>query len=62
MDYLIEQNMGLVVSVVNSFNPAGQEEKEQYIQAGRIGLWKALQKHDPSKSALSTYAWNPIRW
>lgn len=62
MDDLIKQNMGLVVSVVNSFNPKGQEEKEQYIQAGRIGLWKALKKHDPDKSALSTYAWNPIRW
>tara|TARA_R110000796_G_scaffold1193_6_gene4684 strand:+ start:2345 stop:2794 length:450 start_codon:yes stop_codon:yes gene_type:complete len=62
MDDKIETNMGLVVSVVNSFNPKGSREKEDYIQAGRIGLWKALEKHDPNKSALSTYAWNPIRW
>ena len=62
MDDLIERNMGLVVSVVNSFNPRKTAEKEDYIQAGRIGLWKALEKHDPKKSALSTYAWNPIRW
>ena len=62
MDDLIETNMGLVVSVVNSFHPKSSREKEDYIQAGRIGLWKALEKHDPQKSALSTYAWNPIRW
>tara|TARA_R100001377_G_C3190313_1_gene110285 strand:+ start:904 stop:1350 length:447 start_codon:yes stop_codon:yes gene_type:complete len=62
MDDLIERNMGLVVSVVNSFHPKSNSEKEDYIQAGRIGLWKALEKHDPKKSALSTYAWNPIRW
>jgi RNA polymerase sigma factor (sigma-70 family) len=62
MNDLIEKNMGLVVSVVNSFHPKGIAEKEDYIQAGRIGLWKALEKHDPKKSALSTYAWNPIRW
>jgi RNA polymerase sigma factor (sigma-70 family) len=62
MDDLIERHMGLVVSVVNSFHPKSAVEKEDYIQAGRIGLWKALEKHDPQKSALSTYAWNPIRW
>jgi DNA-directed RNA polymerase specialized sigma subunit len=63
MDDLIEKNMGLVVSVVNSFKPQNPTEREDYIQAGRIGLWKALKKYDPSKGAvLSTYAWNPIRW
>jgi|TARA_Y100000310_G_scaffold270418_1_gene284219 DNA-directed RNA polymerase specialized sigma subunit len=63
MDDLIEKNMGLVVSVVNSFRPQNQTEREDYIQAGRIGLWKALKKYDPTKGAvLSTYAWNPIRW
>lgn len=62
MDDVIEQNMGLVASVVNSFKPRNHVEKEDYMQAGRIGLWKALKKHDPSKAALSTYAWNPIRW
>ena len=63
MDDLIEKNMGLVVSVVNSFKPRNQTEREDYVQAGRIGLWKALKKYDRSKGAvLSTYAWNPIRW
>ena len=63
MDDLIEKHMGLVVSVVNSFKPRNSTEREDYIQAGRIGLWKALKKYDPHKGAvLSTYAWNPIRW
>jgi RNA polymerase sigma factor (sigma-70 family) len=63
MNELIEQNMGLVVSVVNSFKPQNITEREDYIQAGRIGLWKALTKYDSTKGAvLSTYAWNPIRW
>jgi RNA polymerase sigma factor (sigma-70 family) len=63
MNELIEENMGLVISVVNSFKPQNQTEREDYVQAGRIGLWKALKKYDNSKgTVLSTYAWNPIRW
>jgi len=63
MNELIEQNMGLVVAVVNSFRPQNQTERDDYVQAGRIGLWKALKKYDSEKGAvLSTYAWNPIRW
>ena len=63
MNELIEKNMGLVISVVNSFKPQNSTEREDYVQAGRIGLWKALKKYDNSKGAvLSTYAWNPIRW
>tara|TARA_Y100000401_G_scaffold99725_1_gene88197 strand:- start:7421 stop:7879 length:459 start_codon:yes stop_codon:yes gene_type:complete len=63
MQDLIENNMGLVVSVVESFRPKSCEERDSYIQAGRIGLWKALKKYDSSKgAALSTFAWNPIRW
>ena len=44
MDDLIEKHMGLVVSVVNSFRPRNSTEREDYVQAGRIGLWKALNK------------------
>tara|TARA_R110000824_G_scaffold128568_4_gene289515 strand:- start:28230 stop:28682 length:453 start_codon:yes stop_codon:yes gene_type:complete len=63
MDRLIEENMGLVVSVVNSFKPHNATERDDYTQAGRIGLWKALKKYDVEKgAALSTFAWNPIRW
>ena len=63
MEKLIENNMGLVMSIVNSFHPKAQTERDDYLQAGRIGLWKALKKFNPAQgNVLSTYAWNPIRW
>ena len=63
MEDLIEKNMGLIVSIVNSFSPKSDEERDDYIQAGRIGLWKALQKYKPEKGCkFSPYARNPIRW
>ena len=63
MEELIEQNMGLVLAVVNKFDPQSQTEKDDYIQAGRIGLWKALTKFSKNGgSKFSPYAWNPIRW
>lgn len=63
MEELIEKNMGLVLSIVSKFNPKNQTERDDYIQAGRIGLWKALTKFSQNGgSKFSPYAWNPIRW
>ena len=63
MEDLIEKNMGLVLTVVDRFKPKNQHDKEAYIQAGRIGLWKALNKYsETGGSKFSPYAWNPIRW
>jgi|TARA_R110002020_G_scaffold46539_9_gene132358 RNA polymerase sigma factor (sigma-70 family) len=63
MDELIEEHMGLVVSIVNSFKPKNHTERDDLIDAGRIGLWKALKKYDIKKDCkLSTFAWRPIRW
>ena len=63
MNDLIEQNMGLVLTIVNRFNPKNTHEKESYIQAGRIGLWKAICKYSENGgSKFSPYAWNPIKW
>ena len=42
MEDLIEKNMGLILKIVNRFNPRTQTDRDAYIQAGRIGLWKAL--------------------
>ena len=54
---LLNENMGLVVSLAQSFKPRCSLELDEYIQSGRIGLWKAINKHDPKKGALSTIAW-----
>jgi len=63
MDELIEQNMGLVASIVNQFGPRNHTERQDLMDAGRIGLWKALQKYNKKHGhLLSTYAWQPIRW
>lgn len=63
MNDLIEKNMGLVLTIVNRFNPKNIHEKELYIQAGRIGLWKAISKFSENGgSKFSPYAWNPIKW
>jgi len=62
MDQLIKDNMALVISIADSFCPRNYTEREDLIDAGRIGLWKALQKYESDKGALSTYAWQPIKW
>jgi RNA polymerase sigma factor (sigma-70 family) len=62
MNELILENMPLVVSVVKTFNPRNYTEQEDLIDAGRIGLWKALRKYDYSKGKISSYAWKSIRW
>lgn len=61
-EQLIHQNMGLVVQLAKSFHPHSAEELDEYIQLGRIGLLKAIRKHDPSRGALTTVAWHYIRW
>lgn len=58
---LFEENMGLITSVVQSFRPKNHEERDELLQIGRIGLWKAHLKYD-GRSAFSTCAWNYIRW
>lgn len=63
MEDIIEENMGLVISIVNTFNPKNDTERQDLIDAGRIGLWKAIKKYNPeSNTKVSTFAWRPIRW
>ena len=59
---LVNENVGLVVHLARSFSPKNSVDFDEYVQAGRIGLWKAIKKHDPSKGKLSSIAWNSIRW
>ena len=61
-ELILLENMGLVISLSQSFKPRNALELDEYIQSGRIGLWKAIKKHDPKKGALSTIAWYYIRW
>jgi RNA polymerase sigma factor (sigma-70 family) len=63
VETLVQDNMGLVVSLAKSLHPPNHTEFEEYLQLGRIGLWKAIMKFDPTRGTkLSTIAWDYIRW
>jgi RNA polymerase sigma factor (sigma-70 family) len=57
----IKENYGLVVSQALSFSRRYNQDLEDYIQVGLIGLLKAIRKHKPELSKLSTYATVCIR-
>jgi len=58
---IIEDNMGLIVNVVKTFNPTSENLFEEYIQAGRIGLLKAIRTSNKT-CPWSTMAWNNVKW
>jgi RNA polymerase sigma factor (sigma-70 family) len=53
-DRLIRENYGLVVSQALCF--FNDSNFEDYVQAGLIGLLKAIRTHDKEKAIFSTYA------
>jgi len=56
---LVQDHYGLVVTQALSF--LGSSHFDDYIQAGLIGLLKAVRNHDPEKSKFSTFATVCIR-
>lgn len=57
---LIEDNLNLVYSVVSKEYPTYLRD-DDIIQSGMLGLCKAAERWDESKSKFSTYAWKCIR-
>ena len=57
---LISDNMNLVYSVVSKEYPTYLHD-EDIVQSGMLGLCKAAEAWDESKSKFSTYAWRCIR-
>jgi RNA polymerase sigma factor (sigma-70 family) len=55
----MEQHDGLVHAVVRK-QILGDLPYDEAIQAGRIGLWRAILGYDPCRGAFSTYAWPSI--
>jgi RNA polymerase sigma factor (sigma-70 family) len=52
---------GLIHAVIRRHG-SGVLTYEEALQAGRIGLWRALLRYDPTRgTAFSTYAWVAIR-
>jgi len=60
----VERAMGQHDGLVHAFiqrQGGGDISYEEALQAGRIGLWRAIQGYDPTRgTAFSTYAWVAI--
>ena len=63
-DRLVAENMGLVKRTVGKLHKAsgGISEIEDLMQAGAMGLCTAIERLDPEKGKLSTYAVHWIRF
>jgi RNA polymerase sporulation-specific sigma factor len=56
----MEQNDGLVHAFIQR-QGGGDISYDEALQAGRVGLWRAIQRYDPMRgTAFSTYAWVAI--
>lgn len=61
MDQALRDHEGLIHAVIRR-EGSGSLSYEEALQAGRIGLWRALLGYDRSRgTAFSTYAWVAIR-
>jgi hypothetical protein len=59
----IEENIGLIYQITESFSPKDDEERDRFVQAGRIGIWKASKKYDPTKNVkFVTFIYRSIVW
>lgn len=58
---LLEKHMGLVVKLAKSFSSSRPTELDEYVQAGRIGMLRAIRNHDPTRGKLTTLAWLCIK-
>jgi len=59
LNELMEKHDGLVHAVVRK-QILGDLPYDEALQAGRIGLWRAVLGYDPDRGAFSTYAWPSI--
>jgi RNA polymerase sigma factor (sigma-70 family) len=59
LNELMEKHDGLVHAVVRK-QILGDLPYDEAIQAGRMGLWRAILGYDPGRGAFSTYAWPSI--
>jgi RNA polymerase sigma factor (sigma-70 family) len=60
MEEAIEQHEGLIHAFIRR-QGGGEISYEEALQAGRIGLWRAVRGYDPERgTTFSTYAWVAI--
>ncbi|MBC8263931.1 MAG: hypothetical protein H8E47_07380 [Anaerolineales bacterium] len=57
----LHRHQGLIHAVIRR-EGSGSLTYQEALQAGRIGLWRAILNYDPTRgTAFSTYAWVAIR-
>jgi RNA polymerase sigma factor (sigma-70 family) len=60
MTYLMEEHIGLIHACIQYAEIGGVPYGEA-VEEGRIGLWRAILRYDPSReAAFSTFAWRRI--
>ena len=61
IEQALDRHEGLIHAVIRR-EGGGSLTYEEALQAGRIGLWRAILNYDPARgTAFSTYAWVAIR-
>lgn len=61
VEQALHRHEGLIHAVIRR-EGSGSLTYEEALQAGRIGLWRAILNYDPARgTAFSTYAWVAIR-
>lgn len=58
---LIKENIGLVIAQAIKYKSNRISDTDDYIQAGRIALLRAIRSYNPAKGSLATYAWKCIQ-
>lgn len=59
---LIQANIGLVISILQSFGRTARNRQEDLLQEGMMGFLHAIRTYDPSRGAtIATHAWWHIR-
>lgn len=54
------ENINLVRKIVWNYKKTTRESYEDLFQEGYVGFLRAIETHDPTKGAFSTYAWHCI--
>lgn len=57
---LVQDNLGLVFSIVKTFRANAVVDKEDYVQEGKIALIKAARRYKPENGKFSSYAYKAI--
>ena len=59
---LIESHMGIVKQVAKSLKPRNPNQYDEWLQLGRIALWKLAKRHNIERGQFSTAAYTYVKY